>query len=147
MSYTPYQQSESVPEPPPPKKSFVRSNWKAIAAVVVVVVVISLVLNGLVYTRPWSKVVVQVDNRMLSPKLVAVDVDNPPITSSGNRQEIGNSSDIDGVWTFHVAQGNHLLWVAAEGVHETFFTAVNVGALDQTTVNLVISWAGIELVA
>jgi len=147
VSNTPYQSSESVPEPPPVQKFFTRSNWKVIVAVVVVILVVSLVLNVLVYTQPWSKVVVQVDNTLDGQKLVVMGVDNRPAATSGIRQEIWNSSNIDGVWTFHVAQGNHLLWVAAEGVNDTFFMPVKVGPLSQTTVRLVISWYAIELVS
>jgi hypothetical protein len=136
----------------PPSSQWLRSNWKVVSALVVVVLVVLLAIG--IPTMPWSKIVVQVDNHLDGMRVVFLGVDNTPNEwSEGNnyRQEIGNSSNIDGEWTFHVTPGNHLLWMGANGVHQTwdgspyFFTLVNVGPLSQKTVKLHISWSGIDM--
>ena len=127
----------------PRSSHWLRSNWKVVSAIIVVVLVVLLAIG--IHTMPWSKIVVQVDNHLDGLREVAMYVDTTPATSSGNWQEIGNSSNIDGIWTFHVTAGNHLLWVQAEGVNDRFFTLVNVGPLSQKTVTLVITLYGIEM--
>jgi hypothetical protein len=79
VSYRPYEQSESVPEPPRAEKFFSRSNWKAVTALIVVLVLISLVLNALIYTQPWSKVTLLIYNNLEEPVIVQLYIDGEPI--------------------------------------------------------------------
>lgn len=72
MSYRPFEESGSVPEPPPAKKFFARSNWRAIASLVVVIVLISLVLNALAYTQPLSKVTLRIYNNLEEAVVVSL---------------------------------------------------------------------------
>jgi hypothetical protein len=126
-----------------------------VLSAIVVVVLVALLAIG-VRTMPWSKIVVQVDNELVGMRVVVLGVDSTPVKSPPGEtysQEIGNSSNIDGEWTFHVTAGNHLLWMHAGGVNQMwddspyFFTLINVGPLSQKTVKLDITWAGIEMAA
>jgi hypothetical protein len=119
VSFRPYEQSESVPEPPPTKKFFTRSNWRAVAALVVVIVLVSLVLNALVYTQPWSKVTLRIYNNLEEAVVISLYEDGRPMNHA---VEIGPNhtafSDGHGIFSPMGGFPANITLKATPGTHE-----------------------------
>jgi hypothetical protein len=86
--------------------AWLKSHWKSLTAGIVVIVVV-LAIVGLIFTQPWSKIVVYADNQYSYEVIVGIYIDGEFV----GQQTVGHDLTIDFQGEYSVKQGTHTVGV------------------------------------